>query len=43
MRVLALSAVLLLLTACAESPRVGITLSNTPESIESCGKKIGGC
>jgi hypothetical protein len=22
---------------------VGITISNTPESIESCGKKIGSC
>jgi hypothetical protein len=29
--------------ACAERPTVGITISNTPESIESCGKKIGGC
>jgi hypothetical protein len=28
---------------CAERPQVGITISNTPESIESCGKKIGGC
>jgi hypothetical protein len=31
------------LAACAERPHVGITISNTPESIESCGKKIGGC
>jgi len=28
---------------CAERPRVGITISNTPEPIENCGKKIGGC
>jgi type IV pilus biogenesis protein CpaD/CtpE len=42
MRVL-LAAVVLLLTACAEKPFVGITIPNTPESIESCGKKIGGC
>ena len=38
-----LAAALLLLMACAERPRIGITISNTPESIESCGKKIGGC
>jgi hypothetical protein len=35
--------VFLCLAACAERPFVGITISNTPESIESCGKKIGGC
>jgi hypothetical protein len=34
---------ILSLTACAERPTVGVTISNTPESIESCGKKIGGC
>jgi hypothetical protein len=34
---------LLLVAACAERPSVGITISNTPDSIESCGKKIGGC
>jgi hypothetical protein len=34
---------LALLCACAERPSVGITISNTPESIESCGKKIGPC
>jgi hypothetical protein len=34
---------LLLVAACAERPSVGITISNTPESIESCGKKIGSC
>lgn len=38
-----LLAVALLLGACAERPLIGITISNTPESIESCGKKIGGC
>jgi hypothetical protein len=32
-----------LCTGCAQRPVVGITISNTPESIESCGKKIGGC
>ena len=32
-----------LIAACAEPPQVGITISNTPESIENCGKKIGGC
>jgi hypothetical protein len=31
------------LAGCAERPQVGITISNTPEPIESCGKKIGGC
>jgi hypothetical protein len=35
--------VVLTLSACAERPTVGVTISNTPESIESCGKKIGGC
>jgi hypothetical protein len=35
--------VALLLGGCAEKPFIGITISNTPESIESCGKKIGGC
>jgi hypothetical protein len=35
--------VALLLSACAERPRIGITISNTPESIESCGAKIGRC
>jgi hypothetical protein len=30
-------------SGCAQRPLVGITISNTPESIESCGKKIGGC
>ena len=34
---------LVALGACAERPTVGVTISNTPESIESCGKKIGGC
>jgi hypothetical protein len=33
----------ILVLGCAERPRIGITISNTPESIESCGKKIGGC
>jgi hypothetical protein len=37
---------LLLITVlwgCAERPSVGITISNSPEPIESCGKKIGPC
>jgi hypothetical protein len=33
----------LLVAACAERPTVGITISNTPEPIESCGRKIGPC
>jgi hypothetical protein len=40
---LLLIVVLLSLGACAERPSVGITISNTPESIENCGKKIGPC
>jgi hypothetical protein len=43
MKVFIVVAVFMLLAACAERPRVGVTISNTPESIESCGKKIGGC
>jgi hypothetical protein len=35
--------VLVALSGCAERPTVGVTISNTPEPIESCGKKIGGC
>jgi len=31
------------LTGCAEPPQVGVTISNTPESIESCGARSGGC
>jgi hypothetical protein len=31
------------LAGCAQRPSVGVTISNTPESIESCGRKIGGC
>ena len=31
------------LTGCAEPPQVGVTISNTPGPIESCGKKIGPC
>jgi hypothetical protein len=31
------------LTGCAEPPHVGVTISNTPESIESCGPRAGGC
>jgi hypothetical protein len=43
MKLLAASLFLLLLTGCAERPRIGITISNTPETIENCGKKSGGC
>jgi hypothetical protein len=35
--------VLLSLSACAERPSVGVTISNSPEPIESCGAKIGRC
>jgi hypothetical protein len=42
MKILLLGLVLLL-AACAERPTVGVTISNTPESIESCGAKIGRC
>lgn len=31
------------LCGCAERPSVGITISNTPEPIESCGRKVGPC
>jgi uncharacterized lipoprotein YmbA len=31
------------LTGCAEPPHVGVTISNSPEPIESCGSKIGRC
>jgi hypothetical protein len=34
---------LLLLAGCANRPFVGVTISNSPESIESCGRKTGGC
>jgi hypothetical protein len=34
---------MVILTACAEPPHVGVTISNTPESIESCGPRAGGC
>ena len=33
----------ILLVGCTNRPFIGITISNSPESIESCGKKIGGC
>jgi hypothetical protein len=39
----ALLLLLAVLCGCAERPAVGITISNTPEPIESCGKKIGPC
>ena len=42
MRLLLILSVLWL-SGCAEPPHVGVTISNTPESIESCGKKIGPC
>jgi hypothetical protein len=42
-RAAALLAALLLCLGCAQRPFVGITISNSPESIESCGKKMGGC
>ncbi|HEY1289815.1 MAG TPA: hypothetical protein VGF58_15925 [Burkholderiales bacterium] len=35
--------ILVALSACSERPTVGVTISNTPEPIESCGKKIGPC
>jgi hypothetical protein len=38
-----LIALLLCLTGCAEPPHVGVTISNTPDSIENCGSKIGRC
>jgi hypothetical protein len=38
-----LIALLVSLTACAEPPHVGVTVSNTPDSIESCGPRAGGC
>jgi hypothetical protein len=34
---------LLSIAGCAQRPFVGITISNTPESIESCGPRPGGC
>jgi hypothetical protein len=33
----------LCVVGCAERPSIGVTISNTPESIESCGSKIGRC
>jgi hypothetical protein len=33
----------LCISGCAQRPFVGITISNTPESIESCGPRAGGC
>jgi hypothetical protein len=33
----------LLASGCAQRPFIGITISNSPESIESCGRKTGGC
>ena len=35
--------VTLFLAACAEPPHVGVTISNTPDSIESCGARSGAC
>jgi hypothetical protein len=32
-----------MLAACAEPPHVGVTISNTPDSIESCGARTGAC
>jgi len=32
-----------ILTACAERPHAGVTISNTPDSIESCGARSGAC
>jgi hypothetical protein len=32
-----------LLMGCAEPPHVGVTVSNTPDSIESCGPRSGAC
>jgi hypothetical protein len=31
------------IAACGPRPRVDIMITNTPETIESCGKQIGGC
>ena len=32
-----------IVAACAEPPHVGVTISNTPDSIESCGARTGAC
>ena len=34
---------LVALAGCANRPFIGVTISNSPESIESCGRKVGGC
>ena len=39
MRRLVVLLFMLVIAGCA----VGVRVSNTPESIESCGRKIGGC
>jgi hypothetical protein len=38
-----LRALLLFVCLIEAGCSVGITVSNAPESIESCGRKIGGC
>jgi hypothetical protein len=38
-----MNVVLLLIALLLAGCSVGLTLSNYPESIESCGKKIGSC
>jgi len=44
-RITLLFPLLFLLGACAERPWVGVTISNSPESIESCAppRPGGGC
>jgi hypothetical protein len=35
--------VCMLLAGCAQRPFLGVTISNSPESIESCGARAKGC
>jgi hypothetical protein len=43
MKTLLLVLCLSLAAGCAQRPFFGITISNSPESIESCGPRPGGC
>jgi hypothetical protein len=43
MKLLVFLAVFATVAGCAARPSIGVTISNTPETIESCGRKIGGC